>query len=98
MLEIPTNHQTTKTKRIVIMKYDMPLPPDPPKKIIELPSPADIEAAYLHARWLRYQTVSGESRMLADLSHEVQRLRSELDALKRENEALQGYMYPTSDS
>jgi hypothetical protein len=48
-------------------------------KTIAFPSPADIEAAYLHARWLRSQTVSGESRMLADLSYEVQRLRSQHD-------------------
>lgn len=44
-----------------------------------LPSAADIEAAYLHGRWLRGQASLGsESRMLADLSYEVQRLRHEL--------------------
>jgi hypothetical protein len=48
------------------------------------PSEADIEAAYLHSRWLRGQVCNGEGRMLADLGYEVQRLRDELAAAQAE--------------
>lgn len=41
------------------------------------PSPADIEAAYLHGRWLRSHHTNPSERMLSDLSYEVERLRAE---------------------
>lgn len=49
---------------------------------MSIPTPADIEAAYEHGRWLRTLNVTPADRMLADLSFEVERLRAENTKLR----------------